>query len=133
MIFCGVFLLQGVCPTWMKSHIYWGQIFKEFYLLKFQDIQKLQTSQFMFSIRNNSLPIAFQDAFTLNNQILNYNTKSSKLFRVARTQTKLRQFSTKRQSPTTFNLLSNEIKESLSYFSFTKKLKLYLISTYSYI
>ena len=60
--------------------------------------------------------------FTLN-QIHSYNTRSSKLFRVARTRTKLRQFSIKYQGPTTFNSLSNEIKESLSYSSLTKKLK----------
>ena len=40
----------------------------------------------------------------------------------APTQTKLRQFSIKYQCPTIFNLPSNEIKESLSYSSFTKKL-----------
>ena len=45
--------------------------------------KKLQTSQFMFSIRNNSLPIDFQDMFTLNSQIHSYNIRSGKLFPVA--------------------------------------------------
>ena len=69
-----------------------SQIFKDFHLLKFQDIKKLQTSQFMFFIRNNSLPMGSQDMFTLNNPIHSYNTRSSKLFRSARKRNRLRLF-----------------------------------------
>ena len=86
----------------------------------------------MFSISNNSLPIDFQDImFTLNNQIHSYNIRSSKFFHVPHTRTKLCQFSIKYHGSTIFNSPSNEINESISYFSFTKKLKLYLISTYN--
>ena len=100
-------------------------------LLKFQDIKNLQISQFMFSISNNNLPIDVQDMFTLNNQSHSFNTRSNKFFHMSRTRTKLRQYSIKYQGPSIFSSLSNEIKKSILYSSFTKKLKLYLISTYS--
>jgi len=105
-------------------------IFKNLYLLKLEDIRKLQISQFMFMIRNNNSLINFQDMFILNNQIHSYNTRSSKLFHLPRARTKIRQYSIKYQGPVIFNSLSNDIKESVTYSSFTKKLKSHLISKY---
>ena len=58
----------------------------------------------MFSIRNNSLPVGFQDMFTLNNQIYSYNTRSGEIFRVPHTRTRLRQFPIKHQDPTIFKV-----------------------------
>ena len=55
-------------------------IFKDLYLLKFEDIRKLQISQFMFLIKNNISPSNFQNLFILNGQIHKYNTRSSKSF-----------------------------------------------------
>ena len=89
----------------------------------------------MFSIRNRSLPIGFQNIFTLNIQIHNYNTKSSKLFRMHRTRVKICQFSIKYQGPKFFKSLASEFKEihSLYILNVLKNLlKLYLVSTYSY-
>ena len=103
-------------------------IFKELYLLKLEDIRILQISQLMFTVRNNSSLITLKDMFTLNNQIHSYNTRSSKSFHLPRTRTKLRQFSIKYQGPKTFNSLNSDIKESVNYSSFTKKLKSHLIS-----
>ena len=105
-------------------------IFKELYLLKLEDIRILQISQLMFTVRNNSSLITLKDMFTLNNQIHSYNTRSSKSFHLPRTRTKLRQFSIKYQGPKTFNSLNSDIKESVNYSSFTKKLKSHLISKY---
>ena len=49
-----------------KSHFlaHTNPILKSLYLLKLEDIRKLQISQFMFSIRNNLTPIGFHDMFT---------------------------------------------------------------------
>ena len=105
-------------------------IFKDLYLLKFEDIQKLQISQLMFLIKNNSSPSNFQNLFILNSQIHKYNTRSSKSFHLPRIRTKLRQFSIKYQGSMTFKSLSIDIKESTTYSSFTKKLKSHLISKY---
>ena len=84
-------------------------IFKKLFILKFQDIQKLQISQFMFSYRNNSLPNKFQGMFILNTQIHNYNTRTNNLIRIPLVRTRLRQFSIQCQGPTIFNSLDNEI------------------------
>ena len=48
-----------------KSHFlaHTNPIFKSLYLLKLEDIRKLQISQFMFSIRNNLTLIGFQDNY----------------------------------------------------------------------
>ena len=115
-----------------KSHFLalTNPIFKSLYLLKLEDIRKLQISQFMFSIRNNLTPIGFQDMFTLNSQIHRYNTRTSKSFHLLRIRTKLRQFSIKYQGPMIFNSLDSDIKEAYTYSSFSKKLKSHLISKY---
>ena len=105
-------------------------IFKKLFILKFQDIQKLQISQFMFSYRNNSLPNKFQGMFILNTQIHNYDTRTNNLIRIPLVRTRLRQFSIQYQGPTIFNSLDNEIVNSVSYVAFTRKLKTYLIYSY---
>ena len=105
-------------------------IFKKRFMLKFQDIQKLQISQFMFSYRNNSLPNKFQGMFILNTQIHNYNTRTKNLICIPLVRTSLRQVSIQYQDPTIFNSLDNEIVNSVSYAAFTRKLKTYLIYSY---
>ena len=66
------------------------------------------------SERPKSLPVGFQDKFTLNNRIHSYNNRTSKLFHVPHTRTKLRQFSMEYQGHQFINSLSNGIKERLS-------------------
>ena len=115
-----------------KSHFLarTNPIFKSLYLLKLEDIRKLQISQFMFSIRNNLTPIGFQDMFTLNSQIHRYNTRTSKAFHLPCIRTKLRQFSIKYHGPMIFSSLDSDIKEAYTYSSFSEKLKSHLISKY---
>ena len=84
-----------------------NSIFKKLFILKFQDIQKLQISQFMFSYRNNSLPNKFQGMFILNTRIHNYNTRTNNLIRISLVRTRLHQFSIQYQGPTIFNSLDN--------------------------
>ena len=105
-------------------------IFKELHLLKLQDIQIVQICQFMFSYENKKLPYKFQEKFTLNSQIHNYNTRSKQLLHIPPVRTNYRHFSIRYQGPTLFNSLSNEMKQNASYHIFTKKLKGQLISNY---
>ena len=107
-----------------------SKIFRELHLLKFEDIRKLQISQLMFQVKNNTCPMHIQRMFLLNNQIHNYNTRLSKYFHFPRVRTKLCQFSIRYQGPVTFNSLSIDIKDNCSYSSFTKKLKSHLILDY---
>ena len=89
-------------------------IFKELYLLKLQDIRILQICQFVFSYENKKLPYKFQEMFTLNSQIHNYNTRSKHSLHIPPVRTNYRQFSIRYQGPTLFNSLSNEIKQNAS-------------------
>ena len=98
-------------------------IFKKLNLLKFQDIHLLHLGQFMFSFKNSILPRKFENIFTTNNQIHNYNTRHANSFRLPLCRTNIRQFSVFYQGPKFFNSLSPEITGSSSLASFRKKLK----------
>ena len=74
----------------------------------------------MFSYENKKLPYKFQEMFTLNGQIHNYNTKSKHLLHIRPVRTNYRQFFVRYQGPALFNSLSNEIKQNASYHIFTK-------------
>ena len=89
-------------------------IFKELYLLKLQDIRILQICQFVLSYENKKLPYKFQEMFTLNSQIHNYNTRSKHLLHIPPVRTNYRQFSIRYQGLILFNSLSNEIKQNAS-------------------
>ena len=121
-------IIRVINKSYFLAHT--NPILESLYLLKLEDIRKLQISQFMFSIRNSLTPIGFQDMFTLNSQIHRYNTRTSKSFHLPRIRTKPRQFSIKYQGPMIFNSLDSDIKEAYTYPSFSKKLKSHLISKY---
>ena len=104
--------------------------FRDFWDKKIQVSRDLKIGGFAVEKWFLLLFPALKDMFTLNNQIHSYNTRSSKSFHLPRTRTKLRQFSIKYQGLKTFNSLNSDIKESVNYSSFTKKLKSHLISKY---
>ena len=99
-------------------------------LLKFHDICKLQTSQFMFRYENNLLPDHFEGLFLSKNQVHRYNTRNAKEFYIVTSRTNLPQFSIKYQWPILYNNLPNSIVNSVSFSSFTKKLKNNFFSSY---
>lgn len=105
-------------------------IFNTLQLLKFNDICKLQTGQFMFSCKNNLLPNYLQNLFILNSQVHNYNTRRANAFHTASARTKLRQFSVIFRGPIFYNSLNNDITISASLSYFSKKLKKYLCFLY---
>ena len=84
-------------------------IFKNLRLLKFHDIRKLQTGQFMFLYENNLSPVHFENLFILKRQVHNYNTRTVNEFYIAISRTNLRQFSIKYQGPVLYNNLDNSI------------------------
>ena len=95
-------IVRIICKTEYNAHT--NPLFKELFLLKFIDIQKLQTCQFMFSLTTNLLPKKFSDFCIYNNQLHDYNTRSKNLFRLPKTRTKLRQFSIRYLGPTIYKL-----------------------------
>lgn len=105
-------------------------IFKELNLLKFQDIRLLQLGQFMFSFRTSTLPTKFNNLFTTNNQIHNYNTRSSQKLHTPLCRLNTRKFSIAFQGAKLFNSLTNDIVNTASLSLFKKKLKTYLCNKY---
>ena len=106
-------------------------IFKNLRLLKFNDICKLQTCQLMFLYKKNLVPEHFKNIFLLNSQIHNYNTRRANEFHIVTPRTNLRQFSIKYQGPFLYNSLDNDIVNSVSLSSFTKKFKKLFCSMYN--
>ena len=87
--------------------------------------------QFMLSFKNSILPRKFENIFTTNNQIHNYNIRHANSFPLQLCRTNIRQFSVFYQGPKFFNSLSPEISTgSSSLASFRKKLKTSIIINY---
>ncbi len=101
-------------------------IFKELHIIKFRDICSLQIGQFMFSYKHGLLPASFDTFFTLNSEIHNYLTRNAKSFHLPLCRTNICQFSIRYQGPKFFNSLGDEIVNSVSFQSFTFRLKAYL-------
>ena len=105
-------------------------IFKEFHLLKFDDIHSVKLGKFMYSYKNSLLPSKFKNAFILNNQTHSYNTIIAHAFNLPFCKTNARQFSVCYQGPKYFNSLDQNICNSVSLSSFKSSLKQYIYSNY---
>ena len=77
----------------------------------------------MFSLQNGLLPSCFNNMFSTNNEIHNYNTRNKHSYHINFSRTKLKQFSITYQGPILFNSIDSQIKNSTSLNSFTFKLK----------
>ena len=67
-------------------------IFKEQKLLKCQDIHLFQLGLCMISLKNSTLPSKFNNFFSMNDQIYNYNTRSAQSFRLLLSRTNATRF-----------------------------------------
>ena len=103
-------------------------IFKEFQLLKFEEIYFLQLGIFMSKYSIHSLPKNFDDMFPRINEIHGYNTRRARDFYLTKCRTKMRQFSIIYQGPLFYNSLSSDIRDASSLSIFKSKLKFYLLS-----
>ena len=102
-------------------------IFKELHIMKFCDICSLQMGQFMFSYKHGLLPACFDSFFILNSEVHSYLTRNAKSFHLPLCRTNICQFSIRYQGRKFFNSLGDEIVNSVSFQSFTFRLKsLYL-------
>ena len=105
-----------------------NSIFKNLRIIKFHDICKLQTGQFMFLYENNILPENFENMFKLNKEVHNYDTRSAYEFHIETPRTNLRQFSIKYQGLVT--MLQNFFYLFIIYSFF---LLIYLVHTCNYV
>ena len=83
--------LRIVSKSWYAPQT--DPIFKEQKLLKCQDIHLFQLGLCMISFKNSTLPPSkFNNFFSMNNQIHNYNTRSAQSFRLLLSRTSARRF-----------------------------------------
>jgi hypothetical protein len=91
--------------------------------MKFCDICSLQMGQFMFSYKHGLLPANFDSFFVLNSEVHSYLTRNAKSFHLPLCRTNICQFSIRYQGPKFFNSLRDEIVNSVSFQTFTFRLK----------
>ena len=77
----------------------------------------------MFLFKNSTLPSKFNNFFSANNQIHNYNTRSAQSFRLPLSRTNTRRFSVYFQGPKFYNSLNAKITKSSSYTTLKKSLR----------
>jgi len=116
--------------NYSKYDAHTNPIFKDLNILKFTDICRLQTGQFMFSHAHDLLPIKFLNMFVLMGEVHGYNTRNHDNYQIPLFRTRIRQFSIKYEGPKFYNSLSWDVKNSKNYSSFTKKLKNLFFASY---
>ena len=104
-------------------------IFKELHILKFHYICSLQIGQFMFPYKLGLLPTNFDSFFILNKDVHSYSTRNANFFHLPLCRTNICQFSVRYQGPKFLNSLEDEIVNSVSFQSFSVKLKSFLLES----
>ena len=104
-------------------------IFKNFKILKLNSIYlfQLHVGKLMFQFKSGLLPRTFDNKFQLNSQVHNYDTRSSKLFRIPKIRTNICKFSLRYQGPRFYNSLSSDIQSARTMASFINGLTASLI------
>jgi len=69
--------------------------FKELHILKFSDINFLQTALFMFNVDRQLLPTHLMKSFYQNNAVHCYSTRSSNSYHLESVNTNIKKFSIK--------------------------------------
>ena len=107
-------------------------LFEKLKLLKFTDINLHQQSTFMYKSINNIFPTQFNDKFCFqrNSEIHNYNTRSASQIHLPQTRTQKFQFDIRYSGPKYWNSLPTTLQDSLSFYTFSRKVKKKLISSY---
>ena len=107
-------------------------IFRDLHVIKFHDICKMKTGQFVYLARSRLLPKLFNELFHTSDKHI-YNTRSSKDYLIIPyCRTKLRQFAVCYHGSKYYNSLPDDLKNSGSVSIFNKKLKRYLFSEYGH-
>ena len=106
-------------------------IFKSHKILKFYDIYQYEIAIFMYNCYRGLLPESLHNHFVLNCSVHNYVTRSCKNFHVPNVRTDLFKKSIFYRGPISWNLLSDEIKNSCSFNTFKRKYKANIITTYA--
>jgi hypothetical protein len=129
----GLFVLQKkairiVCKKPWDAHT--QPLFKFLHTLKLNDINKHQTSCFMYKAINNQLPHFFKGYFKLNKDVHHYHTRQFQNIHITNARTLKRKFSVKSHGPSVWNSLPNFLKDKPSFNTFRNSYKEHLLSQY---
>ena len=98
--------------------------------LKVKDINKLQTALFMFKLKNNLLPLTFNNLFTTNTSVHNYPTRNSQNYHLSNPKSLLAHRSIRHSGPDVWNALSDNLKSCKTKYSFKATMKRQMLSKY---
>ena len=99
-----------------------------FFLFCFsRDFVSLETAIFMYKLNNNLLPCTFNDYFTVNSNIHNYNTRDAQNLHLPLNRTSCSQSSIVYNGPVLWNNLQTSVKHSKTVRQFKRLYKQYLI------
>ena len=120
--------LRIICRESWRCHT--NDLFYQNNILKIKDLYCLNLGQFMYKLINNSLPFAFDSMFIQNKTVHSYPTRQINEFHLPRSRTVLAKSIFSFAGPKFWNSLDSSIKESLSFNTFTLKLKKMFINSY---
>ena len=110
-------------------------IFKFLNLIKFTDTIKFQTIKFIFQWKNSLLPLSFDNFFETIKEIHTYNTRQASndnIYLERRNTDQYGKRTIKFAGAILWNSIPNDLKNCTSITTFKRKLKVYLIDSYSY-
>ena len=105
-------------------------IFKKLSLLNIFDINRQEIATFIYKYEHNLLPDPFLDKFKYNNQVHNYNTRSTHKFHLWSVKSIYEAKSINYIGPKLWNSIPHDITKSQFVSSFRNKYKTLLISNY---
>jgi hypothetical protein len=105
-----------------------AQAFRQLGILRIDEINRLQISEFMHRYTYKTLPVAYANYFNLTSDFHSYNTRNLNTYRSEFARTNLRKFSIKSIGPHTWNSLPCEFRYISNLNLFKKQLKLWLIN-----
>ena len=119
-------IITGSAPL---SHT--DPLFQKVNQLKVQDINNLQTVNFMFSYLHNLLPMFLGDCFRENCSFVPYSTRQSNHIQIPKFKYEFSRTTIRYSGPKLWNSLESEIKNCPSLSSFKRKYKSKLITSYT--
>ena len=121
--------IRIICSANMRSHT--DHLFLDNNILKIYDLYSFQLGQFMFNYNKNDLPSIFNNMFSKNQSVHTYPTRHCTEFHLPLLRTHFAQSTFYFEGPKFWNNLNSDIINSPSIYSFKRKLKQFLLQSYT--
>jgi hypothetical protein len=103
-----------------------NDLFSQSKIIPLENIYQLRVALFMYKFENSLLPFCFQNYFQSNNQLHQFNTRSSTLYHIPLFSTSYCQQSILFQGPKLWTKIPDYIRNSTTICRFKYKIKSYL-------